>query len=365
MTDSQRDQPGTGDLYRVIAERRDVRNGFRPDPIPDDVLTRVLSAAHQAPSVGLSQPWDFLLLRDRAVRERVHALARRQQDAYAATLPGARARAFRDLKVEAILDTPLNVVVTCDPTRGGRHVLGRHAQPQVAAYSAACAVQNLWLAARAENLGVGWVSFFAERDLAAALDLPAHLDVDRLPVRGLRGRSSRPRRNWCCPAGRSGGRWPGRCTRASGAAAACPASRPPGCWPTPWPRSGRWMRRPPAQARERQEMLTKPSGSLGVLESVSVQLAGIAGECPPPLPEPAVVAVFAGRPRGARPGRHPVAAGGHRADGGQLPGLGRGGERDRRAGRRGGVRGGRRGGRRPAGRPRAAAAQGPAAARRT
>ena len=102
MTDSQRDQPGTGDLYRVIAERRDVRNGFRPDPIPDDVLTRVLAAAHQAPSVGLSQPWDFLLLRDRAVRERVHALARRQQDAYAAALPGARARAFRDLKVEAI-----------------------------------------------------------------------------------------------------------------------------------------------------------------------------------------------------------------------------------------------------------------------
>ena len=112
-------------LYEVVAARRDIRNGFRPDPIADDVLTRVLTAAHQAPSVGLSQPWDFIVLRDRAVRERVHALARRQQEVFAAGLPGARARAFGDLKVEAILETPLNIVVTCDPTRGGRHVLGR------------------------------------------------------------------------------------------------------------------------------------------------------------------------------------------------------------------------------------------------
>ena len=79
--------------------------------------------------------------------------------------------AVRDLKVEAILDTPVNIVVTCDPTRGGRHVLGRHAQPEVAAYSSVCAVQNLWLAARAEGLGVGWVSFFDERELAADLGL--------------------------------------------------------------------------------------------------------------------------------------------------------------------------------------------------
>ena len=105
---------GIDALYQVVAARRDVRNGFRPDPIADDVLTRVLTAAHQAPSVGLSQPWDFIVVRDRAVRERVHQLARRQQDVFAAGLPGPRARAFRDLKVEAILDTPLNIVVTCD-----------------------------------------------------------------------------------------------------------------------------------------------------------------------------------------------------------------------------------------------------------
>ena len=164
-------------FYRLAAARRDMRNGFLPGPVSDEVLTRVLTAAHQAPSVGLSQPWDFLIVRDRAVRERIRALARRQQDVFAGSLPRSRALRFGDLKVEAILDTPVNIVVTCDPTRGGRHVLGRHAQPQVAAYSSVCAVQNLWLAARAEGLGVGWVSFFDERELAAALGLPPHVEV--------------------------------------------------------------------------------------------------------------------------------------------------------------------------------------------
>ena len=170
-------QPDIDALYRVVAARRDIRTGFLPAAIADDVLTRVLAAAHQAPSVGLSQPWDFIILRDQAVRERLHALARRQQEVFAESLPWPRALAFRELKVEAILDTPLSIVVTCDPTRGGRGVLGRHAQPQVAAYSTACAVQNLWLAARAEGIGVGWVSFFDERELATALELPRHLEV--------------------------------------------------------------------------------------------------------------------------------------------------------------------------------------------
>jgi nicotinate-nucleotide--dimethylbenzimidazole phosphoribosyltransferase len=164
-------------FYQVAGARRDVRNGFLPDPVDDEVLTRVLAAAHQAPSVGLSQPWDFLILREREVRERVQRLAQAQRDAFADTLPWARALAFRRLKVEAILESPVNVVVTCDATRGGRHVLGRHAQPQAAEYSAVCAVQNLWLAARAEGLGVGWVSFFDERELTAALSLPAHVTV--------------------------------------------------------------------------------------------------------------------------------------------------------------------------------------------
>ena len=164
-------------VYRVIAERRDVRRGFRPDPVPADVLGRVLAAAHQAPSVGFSQPWDFIVITDRARRERIAALARRHRDAFAADLPGARARAFDQLKISSILDTPVNIVVSCDRTRGGRHTLGRATQPRTADFSSVLAVANLWLAARAEGLGVGWVSFFDERELAAELGLPAHLEV--------------------------------------------------------------------------------------------------------------------------------------------------------------------------------------------
>jgi nicotinate-nucleotide--dimethylbenzimidazole phosphoribosyltransferase len=287
------DPAGIEAFYRLAGARRDVRNGFRPDPVDDELLTRILAAAHQAPSVGLSQPWDFLILRDRAVRERLHRLARAQRDAFAATLPRARALAFSQLKVEAILESPVNVVVTCDPTRGGRHVLGRHAQPQVAQYSAVCAVQNLWLAARAEGLGVGWVSFFDERALARALELPAHVQViaylcvghveefPLAPELALSGWARQRPLAWTVHHGRWGQRGlPGE-EPVSLLADTLAAIRPPDAAAA-------------AAAAERQLQLTKPPGSLGFLEDLSVRLAGIAGECPPPLPEPAVVAVFAG-----------------------------------------------------------------------
>jgi 5,6-dimethylbenzimidazole synthase len=164
-------------VHRVIAERRDVRRGFVDLPIDDDLLMRVLESAHRAPSVGLSQPWDFLLIRDEATRRKVHDLATAQRDAFAASLPADRRQAFDGLKIEAILDTPLNIAVTCDPGRGGRHVLGRHADPRTTWFSAAIAIQNLWLAARAEGLGVGWVSFFEPAEVAALLGLPAHIEL--------------------------------------------------------------------------------------------------------------------------------------------------------------------------------------------
>jgi len=286
-------QPEIDAFYQVVGARRDMRNGFLPDPVDDDRLTRILAAAHQAPSVGLSQPWDFLVLRDQEVRAGVQRLAQRQRDAFAATLPSARALAFGKLKVEAILESPVNIVVTCDPTRGGRHVLGRHAQPQVAEYSAVCAVQNLWLAARAEGLGVGWVSFFSERELAAVLGLPEHVTVvaylcvghvaefPPAPELVTSGWARQRPLAWAVHEGQWGRR---------GLPGAAPASLLADTVAAIRPTDGAAE----AAARDRQAQLTKPPGSLGFLEDLSVRLAGIAGQCPPPMPEPAAVAVFAG-----------------------------------------------------------------------
>src|SRR5215472_1701834 len=279
-------------IYRVIEERRDVRRGFRPDPVPPEVLTRVLAAAHQAPSVGLSQPWDFVVIASRPRRERIKALADRARDDYAASLPGARALAFDRLKTEAILQTPVNIVITCDPTRGGRHTLGRHAQPQTAAYSSVLAVANLWLAARAEGLGVGWVSFFSERELAGELGLPAHLEVVAYlclgyvssfapePELAQAGWARRRPLSWAVHAEEYGRReLPGR-EAVSLVDEVVAAIRPLDAAAV-------------TAARQRQAQMTKPAGSLGVLEDVSVQLSGLAGACPPPLAEPAAVAIFA------------------------------------------------------------------------
>jgi nicotinate-nucleotide--dimethylbenzimidazole phosphoribosyltransferase len=280
-------------IYRVIEERRDVRRGFRPDPIPSEVLTRVLAAAHQAPSVGLSQPWDFVVIASRPRRERIKALADRARDDYAGSLPGTRALAFDRLKTEAILETPVNIVVTCDPTRGGRYTLGRHSQPQTSAYSTVLAVANLWLAARAEGLGVGWVSFFAERELAAELGLPAHLEVVAYlcvgyvtgfapePELATAGWARRRPLAWSVHAEEYGQRGlPGQ-----DAPSLLDDVRAAIAPPDPAAM---------AAARERLDRMTKPRGSLGALEELSVRLAGLAGCCPPPLPEPAAVAIFAG-----------------------------------------------------------------------
>ena len=286
-------RPEIESFYRLAGARRDIRNGFLPGPVDDEVLIRVLSAAHQAPSVGLSQPWDFLILRDDAVRERVQRLAQAQRDAFAAMLPLGRAASFSKLKIEAILESPVNVVVTCDPTRGGRHVLGRHAQPRVAEYSAVCAVQNLWLAARAEGLGVGWVSFFDERELAGALELPGHVRVvaylcvghvqefPPAPELVMSGWARQRPLAWAVHQGRWGQRGLPGAAQPSLIADTVAAIGPPDSAAA-------------EAARERQSQLTKPPFSLGFLEDLSVRLAGIAGECPPPLPEPAAVAVFAG-----------------------------------------------------------------------
>ncbi|WP_300273985.1 5,6-dimethylbenzimidazole synthase [Halomonas sp.] len=159
-------------VYRAIHERRDVRSQFLPDPIPPAVLARLLEAAHHAPSVGFMQPWDFLVIDSLATRERVYQIFQRENTKAADHYVGERGRTYRSLKLEGIRDGPLNLCITCDRTRGGEHVLGRNSIIDTDLFSACLAVQNLWLAARAEGIGVGWVSILDQQDLTEVLGLP-------------------------------------------------------------------------------------------------------------------------------------------------------------------------------------------------
>ncbi len=158
-------------VYRVIRERRDVRR-FKADLIPESVLGRMLTAAMQAPSVGYSQPWNFILVKDLEVRRKVHEAFRRANEEAQKMFEGERGEKYASLKLEGILDSALNICVTCDRNRFGPVVLGRTCQPDMDLYSAVCAVQNLWLAARCEGVGVGWVSIIEPEELSALMKLP-------------------------------------------------------------------------------------------------------------------------------------------------------------------------------------------------
>jgi 5,6-dimethylbenzimidazole synthase len=159
-------------FYDVIHRRRDVRGQFTGAPVPPEMLRRVLDAAHAAPSVGLSQPWDFVLVRDTDLRRRFRDHVRDQRDEFAATLTGERAEVFAGIKIEGILESSLGVVVTYDATRGAPSVLGRYSIADAGLYSVCLAIQNLWLAATTEGLGVGWVSFYREEFLSGLLGIP-------------------------------------------------------------------------------------------------------------------------------------------------------------------------------------------------
>jgi len=161
------------DLYDVIHRRRDVRAEFTGAPVPDEVLHRVLTAAHAAPSVGLTQPWDFVLMRDPATRDAFHAHVQQERRTFAQTLDPVAAARFAHIKIDGVREATLSIVVTYDPQRGSPAVLGRHAIADAGLYSVCLAIQNLWLAATAEGLGVGWVSFYREPFLRDLLAIPA------------------------------------------------------------------------------------------------------------------------------------------------------------------------------------------------
>jgi 5,6-dimethylbenzimidazole synthase len=163
------------DLYDVIGRRRDVRAEFNGEPIAPDSLERMLGAAHSAPSVGNSQPWDFVLVRDPGTRARFQEHVATERATFAASLPEDRSKVFTPIKVEGIREATLGVVVTHDPDRGGPQVLGRHAIDDAGLYSTCLAIQNLWLAATAEGIGVGWVSFYREEFLQELLGIPSRI----------------------------------------------------------------------------------------------------------------------------------------------------------------------------------------------
>ncbi|MDT5224520.1 MAG: 5,6-dimethylbenzimidazole synthase [Mycobacterium sp.] len=158
-------------VYRVISERRDMRRFIRGGEVPEEVLTRLLQAAHAAPSVGLMQPWRFIRITDGQLRQRIHALVDEERALTGAAL-GPREAEFLALKVEGILEcAELLVAALCEDRQA--HIFGRRTLPQMDLASVSCAIQNLWLAARCEGLGVGWVSLFDPHRLAALLQMPA------------------------------------------------------------------------------------------------------------------------------------------------------------------------------------------------
>ncbi|WP_078411610.1 5,6-dimethylbenzimidazole synthase [Priestia abyssalis] len=162
-------------VYKAIYSRRDIRS-FLPNPIPEGIINKILDAAHHAPSVGFMQPWNFILISSQEIKERLAWAANKERRALAVHYEGEKEDKFLSLKVEGLKEAPLTICVTCDPTRGGSHVLGRNSIPETDILSTACAIQNMWLAACSEGLAMGWVSFYKKNDVRDILQIPPHID---------------------------------------------------------------------------------------------------------------------------------------------------------------------------------------------
>ena len=278
-------------VYRVIAERRDVRR-FRPEEVPAPVLERVLAAAHRAPSVGLMQPWRLIVIRDLETRAAMRRLVQRERLRQADRFD-ERACEFLDKKIEGVIEAPLGICVCCDHGEPGAEILGRGTIPDTDIYSTCCAIENLWLAARAEGLGVGWVSFYQPHDLRVLLGIPAR--VEPVAYLCLGWPDERPERPTLEATG-----WSSRLPLQ----AIVMDERWQEQAGEPSPAAGRARRRPAQEAaagpdrnaavaaRDRLDELVKPAGSLGNLEAIIERWAAVTGS-PPRAPTRAGVLVCA------------------------------------------------------------------------
>jgi len=162
-------------FYKAIYSRRDVRSSFTSEPIDTQVLMRILEAAHHAPSVGFSQPWNFILIRSIDTRKKIKESFEKEKARSSNLIDEPKRSKYLSYKLEGILESTINVCVTYDPTKTGSFVIGRTSIPATGIFSVCCAVQNMWLAARTEGIGVGWVSILSNEILRDVLQIPDHV----------------------------------------------------------------------------------------------------------------------------------------------------------------------------------------------
>jgi nicotinate-nucleotide--dimethylbenzimidazole phosphoribosyltransferase len=277
-------------VYDVIALRRDVRHFVPGRDVDPETLRRILGAAHLAPSVGFSQPWGFVVVRDAGVRERIRQSFLRCREAEAVRFPPERREQYLTYRLEGLVEASVNVCVAVDLRPREEAILGTTAQPEAVRASACCAVQNLWLAARAEGIGVGWVSIVEPAVLRQELALPPGVEPIAYLCLGhpvafrerpmLEELGWRPRRSLDDAVHAE--RWPARAGEA----------------PAPVIHAGRDTPVPPLDEDARQAalthqaLLTKPHGSLGRLEEVAVWYASARGEFPVAAPKGTALALF-------------------------------------------------------------------------
>jgi len=174
LTEEFTDEEKKG-LYKAIYSRRDVRSHFISRSIKDDILSRILNAAHHAPSVGFSQPWNFILIKDIITKKKIKDSFEEEKNRSSKLVEEPKRSKYISFKLEGILESPINLCVTYDPSKFGPFVIGRSSIPEAGLYSVCCAIQNLWLAARTEGVGLGWVSILSNDTLKEVLELPEHV----------------------------------------------------------------------------------------------------------------------------------------------------------------------------------------------